>query len=405
MKQKLWLRMALVALIIGLIAGGLVFFLGRPIHPAAQYTSQVMLLVPPPGRYTWNFTEELETKPDTRRDLRYTVSMLAQSRGILNKVIATMGEQLPEDRRDPLLLRQWLKANASQAVFVKLVARAETPELTTTLLQTWTDIVTQEANDLFYYPISDLPAMQRAADAAYQRLQEKESKLQAYQAQTGLDLIVAAPMGATGGNQQESQPPINSATAPAIQLKIINQQLAANHHALQVLIALQESVSDAQAKGLSANAIPLELIDGLTGIPEGSVPNKEKLLNMGSLPAIANALAKAQNHIAARTAILEGEASSLQKQLSSEIFTLRQLIRERDIAENSYNVLQNKLTEMQAVKAAQLPVHVDNGPTIPEPVAAPRPRYAMIIAALLIAFILAFLAQWVWYERSRQTDR
>ena len=399
MTKQIWLRIVIVAIIVGLIAGGLTALLPQFTGNAPKlYTADLMLMVPPPNRDKWNFTAGLQTNPDSRNDIRYQVAMLAQSKGVLNKVIAAMGDRLPKEQRTPLTLRQWIQVISSQAVFVKLTAKANTPALTTNLLQTWAAIVCQEANDLYYYPNSDLPSIQKAAQQAYQQLQEKDRTLQNYKAKTGLGLVSEGRLAVEINEREGIKSGYGGFVAPSIQLGVVNQQLADQRHAQTILSALQQRIATARKSGATLQQLPLAMIDTLA-IPAEDHFSSNELSALPDLDALQQAIATEQKRIDQRIALLEPEANALQKQLADETFTLKQLIREKDVAENSYVILQRKISEIQAEKIAQLrTVHVDSGPDTPEPASPQRSSKSLALAAFLVGFFIALLGQWAWRE-------
>ncbi len=400
MIKKTWLRFVIIAIIVGLIAGGLAAVLPRFTGNAPKlYSAELMLLVPPPNRDKWNFTTGLQTNPDTRNDIRYQVAMLAQSKGVLNKVIVAMGNRLPKEQRTPLTLRQWIQSASSQAVFVKLTAKADTPALTTDLLQTWAAIVCREANELYYYPNSDLPGIQKAAQQAYQQLQEKDRALQDYKAKTGLGLVSEGRLAVEVNERTGLKTGYGGFVEPSIQLGIVNQQLADLRHTQATLSALQSRITAARKAGTPVQQLPLAMVDTLA-IPAEDQFSSQQLSALPDLSAVGQAVTTEQERISQRVAILEPEANALQKQLADETFTLKQLIREKDNAENSYNILQRKISEIRAEQIAQLrTVHIDSGPEKPEPAAPQRSPEALALAAFLVGFFIALLGQWAWRER------
>jgi succinoglycan biosynthesis transport protein ExoP len=384
--------------IIGLALAGAIVAFGASSLLAPTYEATAMVIVTQP-RYQFQFDPRLQNLPFDPTRLSSGYPSIATSDELLLSVADAMDPPLPPERRSPDALRKMLSAQtAGDPNLIKLVARSRDPQEAARLANGWAQRFVQYLNDV-YGTHGDLALFESQAAEAQALLQKADLALAAFRSQYGL--------GFAGESDAQA---VNLSLGMARRLQartdLLTQYEARQDRITQLLgeartaaAQVDSQTSPAIVAGLLADMLQLGLLDG------GATPIVQ--IDLGGLDARAGlsalitSLEAKQQSTDETITRLKGEVESLQAELADRQQELDQLLRDRQVAQDTYLTLSNKLQEarIEAQDGSGDVVRLLSRAATPEEPASPRRLLNTAVAGALGLMVGAFGAFFLEYWR------
>jgi len=337
--------------LIGAMAG---FFISQALPPV--YEAEVTLLVTTP-KFQADFDSRFRSTLDLglSRELNRTLFNLILNQALEARVVQAMGDALsPEERKSGVLLKH-IEATqvGGDTSYFQIAVRHRDPAIAQRLANAWANEYVAQVNELYGLPVEAAEDIKASLEAAQARLKEAEAKLQAFQRDTGMGLVDNIQYPATLSRRSGLTEARNlfglyeryGAQGEALETKnlTLGSYLAARD-VLKLLIERAEALqSHGNAKG---HDLPLELLS-----------NNEVLTARGRLdPAtlasqdirtVLDALRTEAKALEEIIAALQEDVRALQAELAEKHRQLAELIRERQLAEESYIIFALKEREIE----------------------------------------------------------
>ncbi|MGC8839368.1 MAG: hypothetical protein ACP5UM_13240, partial [Anaerolineae bacterium] len=317
-------------IVLALLAAALLWAL-QPVH----YRATVSLLVTAP-RYEWRFDSDIAPIVDTRRDWQGEVMALAKTRDVLAGALAQVPFP-PGQEVEPGELAAQVETRAGPAGMFYLTVTWTDPERARQLANALAKEVVARAR-LLYGAGDELVLFEASLKAAEARLQETETALQAFQAQTGQELLRKGFEGLVGYSPDERE------------LDFLSDQLAAHRVALSNLDLLVEESRRVLAEGGSPAAFPWQLAQTPVLAARELVT---RTLPLRDPQAVLRLLEEEREAVGAVAQKLEEQVLALQSQQAQRATEYNRLVRERDLAAEAYSTLARKVDELRARQIAE----------------------------------------------------
>jgi len=360
----------LILAIIGALAG---FFISRTLPPVYEAGATVLVTTPKlRAEFDSRFRSTLEL--GLSRELNRTLFNLIYNRELEARVVRAMGNALAPEERIPGALLKHIEAMqvGGDTSYFQIKARHRDPALAQRLANAWASEYVAQVNELYGFPVEAEDDIEASLEAARARLSEAEAKLEAFQRETGMGLVDNIQYPATLSRHSGLTEARNlfglyeryGAQGDALEIK--NLTLSGYLAARDVLKLLIEQAESLQGHGnAKGRDLPLELLSNAEVlIARGRLdPAELAAQDIGSVLDALRAEAKALEEI---IAALEEDVRALQAELAEKHRQLAELIRERQLAEESYIIFALKEKEietrtgvqdswMEMVSLAQLP--------------------------------------------------
>jgi uncharacterized protein involved in exopolysaccharide biosynthesis len=267
---------------------------------------------------------------------------LALTDDLLTQVIAALGDQLKPEDRDPAALRERLNAGTgADPSLVRLSVTGDEPRQAQTIANTWATLYVAYANDLYQQRSSSAVFFETQAAEAKNRLATAEQALVDYQARNPLNLVTAQ----LNSKQADLTNYLTATQTIALVIqdaRSLRQQLAQQNVSGPSSLSDQLSALYLQVGALNAGAkIPLQLqISGGGSLSDRTVAEQAALLS-----TLIKVLEDKSLEIQQQIMALEPEILALQKAQQAAQVELDRLLRERDVANETYLTLTRKVTE------------------------------------------------------------
>jgi len=377
--RRRW-RMIAITLAITLVAA-IIFSLLQPV----SYEGEAVLSAPAP-KYTWRLDNNIQTvTEDLRLDRRsdYTVLITDKTLGqtLARTVIERMGDELPQDLRDPQQVRRAVNVKNGQSRLVYLNATAPTAELAQKLTNAWAAAWVDET-DARYGQGADKLKFAAELAQAQASLDTAGQALKAFQSRTGMALQMGSFMAALDNGSLAAGMPLLQQ-----QLVLNNSDLADYRLALSRITLLEDRVRAAQANGTGFDTLPLEILDTPTLVARGVLTRERVDAMQGALAQLLAATEVEKGALSDTIGRLEAETTAIQTQLADLLQEQDRLTTDYDLAQEAVKTLQRKLTEIPIQQeVAGTPLMLMHPAGLPEKPATPN--WLINLAAAVVLGVL-----------------
>jgi len=315
-----------------------------------------------------------------------------------------MGDLLPEEERLPGKVIQRISVTqvGGDTSYFQIKARHREPQMARLLAKTWADVYAAQINALYGFAVETEGDVEISLAAAEAKLGEAAAALEAFQAETGTGLVDNIQYPASFSRQSGLTDMRNlfglyeryGAAGDALEVKnlTLGGYLGARD-VLSLLIGEGEAL-EGQSTALG-NSLPLELL-GTSEVMTNRGRIDPAALASEDISTVLVALRVETEQLEGIIAALQDDVGSLQVELASRQRQLTELVRDRQLAEESYIILALKEQEiavqtqmqdswLQVVSPALLPtVPVAPSALIDTAVGAVLGGLLGVLAALLL---------------------
>lgn len=382
--QRWWLILSLA--VIAAVVAGVVAWLRPPL-----YEGKASLAVSK-GQFFWAFGPGVGSMLDAKSDLRKEVDSQLRSLEVANLVIQRLGDQLPQDRRDPRKLARAVRGRPVRGSFSEydLVIADRDPQVAALLANTYADIITERMENL--YGLGDLKV---ATEKAIADLAMAEDNKAQFQGQTGLELGMGSNLAATS----DSNVLYGGLSIKKQQLVLKNAVLADYRESRERLELVLTYAEKAQAEGKGIDSLPLELLRTPMLTARGKVTHEALMAYANDLPGLITALRDELQAVSGVEEELQAQATDLQTRLAADEVQLARLERERKVREDTVLILVRKMQEISTKQLVEGPlVTVALRATVPDKPSGLSPALVAVsgaavgaLAGVLLVLILEAL--------------
>lgn len=390
-----WYWIAGLALVAALVAFGVSSLL------PPDYEATALVIVTQP-RYQFEFDPRLQNIPFDPTRLSKDYPTMATSDEILLSVANAADPPLPPDRQGLDELRDIFTAETGgDPNLIKLTARSRDPQEAARLANAWAAQLVDHLNDL-YGRNNDLPLFEAQAAEAKTALERADQALAAFRREYGLGF-------SAGGDTGEKTLDLGIARRLQAKTDLLTNYEARADQVAQLLgearmaaAQVDSTTAPAIVSGLLADMLQLGLVEGETS-PLVQI-NLGELDARTSLSALITALEAKQDSIDEAITRLKAEVEALQSELADRQQELDQLLRDRQVAQDTYLTLSNKLQETsieaqgQSGDVVQLVSHA----AVPQEPASPQRLLNTAVAGVLGLMVGVFGAFFVEYWRGEE---
>ena len=295
-----------------------------------SYEATVTLLVPKP-RYDWRLEPRIPERVDIRHDPRDDVIALAETDIIAADVAQRLGK--PKEEASALLSRIRIRKDKGQ--FIRLRARASTPEAALTLVNVWKDALLNQVT-LHYSVQGNREELNAEKERLGKKLADIDAELEEFMKETGLGLYMSGDLATAEEMVYGAQSPLKQELTLRVSTLAAYQQ-ALDH--VQRLIAALDA-------GSTVTELPLGLLDLPLLRKRGQV-TVTRIIELAADPAAVESLLRAEER--ALTAIVEELSAGVNATISrfaEGAVKLHRLSRERTVAEEMYYSVVRELIEL-----------------------------------------------------------
>jgi len=376
-----------------LVAAAAAFVVSSFLPPTYEATAMVVITQP---RYLFQFDPRVENVPFDPTLLSKGYPVLATSDQLLQSVADGIDPPLPPQDQSPSRLRKILTAQmAGDPTLIKLTAQSGDPRQAAGLANVWADSFVDQLNRI-YGGNNDLPLFEPQLAEARATLEEADYALADFRGQYGLgftearvsddedpEVVLEFELGIARRLQAKTDLLTEHETrADRIRLLLEEARMAA--------VGADDTTSPAILAGLLGDMLRLGLVDAET--------NPVVQINLGeidvgaSLAALITSLEAKQGSTDEAIARLTAEVETLQSELADRQRELDQLLRDREVAQNTYLTLSNKLQEarIEAQYEAGNTAQMLSYAAVPNRPASPNRRTNTLVAGAL-GFIIGIL--------------
>ncbi|MDH7486913.1 MAG: Wzz/FepE/Etk N-terminal domain-containing protein [Anaerolineae bacterium] len=289
------------------------------------------------------------------REMNRTLFNLLRNPELEARVVMAMGEALPPEQRSPGRLIEHIEAEqvGGDTSYFHIRFRYHDPGLAQQLLNTWASEYVALVNELYGFPVAVEEDIRASLTTAQARLSQAEENLETFQRETGVGLVDNIQYPATLSRQSGLTEARNlfglyeryGARGEALQTKnlTLGRYLAARD-VLKVLIGQAEAL---QGRGDARGSdLPLELLSSNEVITARGRLDAAALATQ-DIGAVLEALRAEAMALDDLIAALQADVHALQTELAEKFRQLAALVRERQLAEESYIIFALKEKEME----------------------------------------------------------
>lgn len=322
--------LVVAGVVLALLAAALLWAL-QPV----RYRATTSLLVTAP-RYEWRFDSDIVPIVDTRRDWQGEAMALVKTRDVLEAALAQV-EFPPGQEVEPSELAAHVETKVGAAGIFHLTVTWTDPEHAQHLANALAKEVVARAR-LLYGGGDELALFEASMKEAGTRLGEAEAALQTFQGQTGQELLRKGFEGLVGYSVEERE------------LDLLSDQLAAHRTALANLDLLIEESRRILAEGGPPAAFPWQLAQTPVLAARELVT---RTLPLSDSRAIVRLMEEEREAVRAVTQRLEEQVLALQDLQAGRVAEYNRLVRQRDLAAETYATLVRKVEELRARQIAE----------------------------------------------------
>ena len=343
-----------VVLALAIIGALTAFVISRVLPPV--YEAGTTLLVTTPklkADFDSRFRSTLELGLSTA--LNRTLFNLIENRELEAQVVQVMGNALTPEEQAPGALMGRIGGTqvGGDTSYFQIKARHSDPAMAQQLANTWASVYVAQVNELYGFPLEAEGDIGTSLEAAKAKLGEAEDRLEAFQRETGVGLVDNVQYPASFSRQSGLADVRNlfglyeryGAAGEALETKnlTLGSYLAARD-TVNLLIGQAEAL---QGQGSATGRdLPLELLSA------GEVLTARGRLGPAALvtqdmSGVLDALRAEAVSLEGIIAALQADVGALQAKLAEKQRQLIELVRERQLAEESYIILSLKLQEIE----------------------------------------------------------
>jgi len=383
-----------------LVAALAAFVVSSFLPPTYEATAMVVVTQP---RYLFQFDPRVENVPFDPTLLSKGYPILATSDQLLQSVADGMDPPLPPQDSSPGGLRKVLTAEtAGDPTLIRLTAQSGDPRQASRLANVWAESFVDQLNNV-YGGNKDLPLFEAQLAEARTTLEEVDYAVADFRGQYGLGFTDAR----VSDDEEDPEAVLELGIARRLQAKtdlLTEHEIRADRirqlleEARLAALGADDTTSPVILAGLLGDMLRLGLVDAET--------NPLVQINLGgmdaeaSLDALITALEAKQGSTDQAIARLTAEVETLQSELADRQRELDQLLRDRQVAQNTYLTLSNKLQEarIEAQDEAGNTAQLLSRAAVPQQPASPRRLLNTLVAGAL-GFMLGvfgtfFLEYW-----------
>jgi uncharacterized protein involved in exopolysaccharide biosynthesis len=383
LRRRWWIVLVCTAL-------ALAIGVGLGLAQDRRYEASNVLLVQSP-RYQWRFVNEITAITDLRRDFQREILAIARSDEIAQAAATAWQSGGAAEPVTAEALKSAVAVRAGDGNTIVIAATSDDPERAAAYASAWTQALIGVARDT-YGAEEDLTSFQAELQATEAQLQAMEAALANTRARTGL-----YDNGTLTGEMAEASLKVH-------QLNQINETLAQYLAALRNLRLLQGDLAQAASQTDLAQ-LPWELLAGPVLSQRGVVSPESALANLEDPARLLDLLRREESALQDTVDALGQEANQLQTALAADWQDFENTLRQRDEAQDTYQVLLEKVTELS------LQERVD--PSLLTIVGSPEPLVAHVrapmlgllataaVAGLIVGVLIAVVAELSSRKRSQ----
>lgn len=385
---------------LALVAAVVAFVVSSFLPPTYEATAMVIITRP---RYVFQFDERMQDIPFDPTLLSNGYLTMATSDDLLLSVAQDMDPTLPPESQSLNGLRKMLRAQtAGDPTLIKLTAQSKDPQEAASLANSWAQQFVEHLNDV-YGGSNDLPLFESHVTEVRITLEKTDQSLAAFRGEYGLGFYEGRDSG-----DEDTEPVLDLGIVRRLQSKtdlLIEYETRAD----RIRQLLEEArIAAAQAGDAPSPAVLVGLLRDMLQLGSVDVETSPLQISLAgldagtSLAALITALEAKQSSTDEAITRLTAEVENLQSELAERQRELDQLLRDREVAENTYLTLSNKLqearieTEGESGDTVQLLSHA----AVPNRPESPDHRTNTIVAGAL-GFIVGILGVFI-FEYWRQ---
>lgn len=337
--------------LIGALAG---FLISRALPPLYEVEATLLATTP---KLDAAFDSRLRSSLELglSREMNRTLFNLLHNPELEARVVVAMGDALPREQRAPGVLIGRIEAVqvGGDTSYFQIRFRHRDPALAQQVLNTWANEYVALVNELYGFPVAVEEDIRASLATAQARLSEAEEKLETFQRETGMGLVDNIQYPASLSRQSGLTEARNlfglyeryGAQGEALEAKnlTLGSYLVARD-VLRVLIGQAEVLqgrSDARGRDLFLELLNVNEVITARGRLDAAV------LAMQDISAVLEALRAEAMALDELIAALQADVHTLQTELAEKYRQLAALVRERQLAEESYIIFALKEKEME----------------------------------------------------------
>jgi len=385
---------------LALVAAVVAFVVSSFLPPTYEATAMVIITRP---RYVFQFDERMQDIPFDPTLLSNGYPTMATSDDLLLSVAQKVNSHLPPENQSPGRLRKMLTAQTvGDSNLTKLTAQSDDPQEAASLANTWAQQFVEYLNDV-YGGKNDAPLFEAQVAEARTALEEADYALAVFRGEYGMGFYEGQDSA-----DEDAEPVLDLGIARRLQAKtdLLMQYETRGDRITQLLgearmaaVGADKATSPAIVAGLLADILQLGVVDAETS-PRVQISLAD-LDASANLLALITALEAKQNSTSDAIARLAADVETLQSELAVQQQELDQLLRDREVAENTYLTLANKLQEVR------IEAQDENGDTakllshaaVPDRPVSPRRKFNAVLAGALGFMIGVFGVLFIEYWR------
>jgi polysaccharide biosynthesis transport protein len=381
---------------LGAVAAIAAFAVSSLMPPTYEAVSMVAITGP---RYEMRFEASIQDVPFNPAQFNQAYATMAKSDAMLRSVADAAGVPTTEGLEAREALEDALTAESEGSELLLLRARSDDPQQAARLANVWAQEMVIELNDLFRTEADTVQLESQLAEAKI-ALDAADQALTAFRREYGFGFSSVSDVGGRVGIARELETKTSLLAAYESRANQI-EQLLQEAQSMQAQAASDSS--PAIVAGLLADMLQLSVVGGQ---PASLVQiNLADLDAQESLAALVTVLQAKLASVQASIAQVSAEVEALQAEVADRHQELDHLLRERDLAEATHEVLSRKVQERSMEVDDEVAQVLSEASTPRKPV-APRRLYNTAIAGVLgvmLAVLGVFFADY-WRREDATSD-
>jgi uncharacterized protein involved in exopolysaccharide biosynthesis len=381
LRRRWWVVLSAVLL-------ALAIALGLSLAQPRSYQASSVLLVQSP-RYQWRFDASFIPLVDSRRDYQREVLAISRSNEIAQQaaqaLAATGIVATPESLASAVSVR------AGDSATIVVGATAGEAGLAAAMADAWTDALLQFARRL-YGVSEDLANFEKEQQAASARLTALEDQLEQARAQTGIYNLTTAPEGVTKFDADQEL------------LELTSRRRAEYEGDLASLRYLQSQLTQ---PGVDLASLPWERLAGPVISARGVVTPQIARDSLGDPAQLLALLQQEEASLSATAHALTAELASIHAGIAGDWRIYDELLRERNLVRETYQVLTRKVTELAMQQRVDPGLLTLVSEATPPSKPVRTQQLAQVVTAGVIGLILGVIAAlWLdtWLSRKEKRE-
>ena len=337
-----WRVIAAVTLLAGVVA-----FTVSSLLPARYQATAVVLVTRP--LYQFQFSPAIQNLPDSadaQPSLTGRAAVdLANSDALLQQILLSVGDDLPADERNLFSLRKMLKAKTGgDPSIINLNVTNRDPQRVMDVANTWATLYVQQVNDLYGKSANQLKFFEEQLTQAKNDIDAADQALVEFQKRNDL-AILQAQLSAKQSALSDYLGMNESLIVLQQNVKNLQDQLARRPADSPSSLGddLAQLMLQVSAFSAQSSSLPIQLQMPSTG----SLSERTVGQQAAYLADLAKTVESKQAEVKKQAEALPREIRALQGQIQETSTDVARLTRQRDLAQNVYTSLAQKVKETQ----------------------------------------------------------